>query len=111
MSKEFTGFAAAPETITAALGRRRRRLWCKPEGGNVSSFGFVLLDILHSLRSFLNDLSGLEIPTTRSPSQSFPRRTRLLLHGCLLLRRMPRRTFKLRIVLKVPPYLFTHDNN
>jgi hypothetical protein len=72
MSKEFTGFAAAPETLTAALGRRRRRLWCKPQGGNVSSFGFVLLDILHSLRSFfLNDSSVSRSYYTVSFSEFF----------------------------------------
>jgi hypothetical protein len=46
LSKEFMGFAAgAPEPMIAALSRRRRRLRCKPQGGNVSSFGLVLLDI------------------------------------------------------------------
>src|SRR6266404_9702786 len=35
MSKEFMGFAVG------AGGRRRRRLRCKPQGGNVSSLGFV----------------------------------------------------------------------
>jgi hypothetical protein len=74
MSKDFIGFVAAQETITAAIsilrihGRRRRRLWCKPRGGIVSSFGFVLLDILHSLRSFF--LNRRDSPASRTISFS-----------------------------------------
>jgi hypothetical protein len=89
MSKEFMGFAAAPETITAAIGRRHTRLWCKPRGGNVSSFGLVLLDIftLPEKLFFLNAVirRPLDFPA-RTPSLSSRDS-----HGCLLLSRTLRR--------------------